>query len=218
MTNSTSFPPATDLGVADPRRLLDRGFDIATTTLEGVTADQLELPTPCDDMDVRRLQQHLVMVGKRVACAGRGEDPQTWPVESTDLADDEVLDAWRTAMTGARQAWSDDALLTRETRVPWAVLSGSEAVAIYLAELLTHTWDLAQATGQSPAWDDDAVALATVAMHSQLPLADRTPIWEAAKASLPADVEWEAPFGPAVEVPDDAPAIDRLVAWTGRRP
>jgi hypothetical protein len=63
------------------------------------------------------------------------------------------------------------------------------------------------------------VAVADAAIHAQLPVADREPMWEAAKAAMPPGVEWtEDPFGHAVDVPDDAPAIDRLVAWNGRDP
>ena len=43
-------------------------------------------------------------------------------------------------------------------------------------------------------------------------------MWEEAKAQLPADYAWEDPFGPAIQVRDDAPLIERLVAWNGRTP
>lgn len=62
------------------------------------------------------------------------------------------------------------------------------------------------------------LAVADAAIRSQLPLADRTPIWEAAKVSLSPGTDWEDPFGNAVDVPDDAPLIDGLVAWNGRHP
>jgi hypothetical protein len=81
-----------------------------------------------------------------------------------------------------------------------------------------HTWDRARATGQSPEWNDEVLATSLGAIHAQLPMADRTPMWEATKAMLPPEVPWEDPFANAVEVADDAPMIDRLVAWNGRTP
>ena len=78
--------------------------------------------------------------------------------------------------------------------------------------------DLARATGQEVAWDDGALACSWEAINFQLPEADRTPQWDAAKAYLPPDVPWEDPFANAVDVADDAPLIDKLVAWNGRTP
>ena len=62
------------------------------------------------------------------------------------------------------------------------------------------------------------IAFADAAIHAQLPVADRREMWASFAASLPPGAEWEDPFGPAVDVPEEAPPIDRLVAWNGRRP
>lgn len=215
---TTTNPPATtDHLDTDPRELFARAVDVAGTTIEGVTPDQLPLPA-LPGMTVRDLFEHLVMVLRRVACAGRGEPVQNWPVDAADVADDGFAEAWRATARDVEAAWADDAVLARPTELPWGTFSGAEALGVYLNELTVHTWDLARATGQQPAWDDAVVAAADAAIHAQLPTADRTAIWEAAKAGLPPGYPWEDPFGPAVEVPDDAPAIDRLVAWNGRQP
>jgi hypothetical protein len=91
-------------------------------------------------------------------------------------------------------------------------------LAVYASEITVHTWDLSQATGRPPRWDDDVLAFADAALRAQLPVADRTEMWAAARAALPPGIPFEEPFGPAVDVPADASPIDRLVAWTGRRP
>jgi hypothetical protein len=59
---------------------------------------------------------------------------------------------------------------------------------------------------------------ALAAMYEELPLADRTPIWDAARAAMPAGIPWSPPFAHAVAVPDDAALLTRVVAWSGRRP
>jgi uncharacterized protein (TIGR03086 family) len=218
--NPTTAPLPTDPAPFpddDPRAVIGRGVALAGAVIAATRADQLAEPTPTD-MNVREMLEHLVMVLRRVACAGRGDDPFTWPIDADDVPDDGFADAWRAAAHDVQAAWSDDALLDRPTALPWGTFPGREALDIYTNEITVHTWDLAQGTGRQPAWDESVLAVANRAIHDQLPIADRTPIWEAAKQSLPPDIEWEDPFGPAIEVPDDAPMIDRLVAWNGRQP
>ena len=99
---------------------------------------------------------------------------------------------------------------------------GAHVLAIYVNEVIVHTWDLATATGQHPTWHDADVELALAAIRRELPDADRTAMWEAVRSSLPAEVlaaaPWSDPFANAVEVPDTARPVERLVAWQGRRP
>jgi uncharacterized protein (TIGR03086 family) len=125
---------------------------------------------------------------------------------------------WRAAAVRVDEAWSDDAKLTQTVVLPWATMTGAEVLAMYVSEITTHTWDVAQATGQHPEWDDAVCQLALDAMHRDLPMADRTPMWEEFKANAPANFQFDPPFANAVAVPSDAPLIERLVAWTGRRP
>jgi uncharacterized protein (TIGR03086 family) len=217
-TTSAPHPASTDHLDDDPRAVFGRAVALAGTAIEGVDPSQLHDPTPVD-MDVRELQEHLVMVLRRVACAGRGQSPWEWPIDAADVDDDGFAAAWQAAARDVEVAWADDALLERPTELPWGTFSGAEVLGVYTNELTVHTWDLAKGTGQEPQWDAAVVAVADAAIHAQLPVADRAPMWEAAKAAMPPGVEWtEDPFGPAVEVPDDAPAIDRLVAWNGRQP
>ncbi|MEA2686905.1 MAG: hypothetical protein QOE93_2100 [Actinomycetota bacterium] len=70
-------------------------------------------------------------------------------------------------------------------------------------EYLGHGWDLATATDQThPATEEQAEAA--------LARAEQT---------LPAQYRGDGmPFGHAVDVPDTAPAIDRLAAFLGRTP
>lgn len=216
--NTPAAPADADvLEPDDPRRHFATAVTTVAEVLTAVRSDQYELPTPCEGMAVGALQEHLVMVLRRVACAGRGEPVQSWPADAADVAPGEWLDAWRSAAHDVQSAWGDD-VLERPTDLPWGVYTGTEVLGVYTNELSVHAWDLAAATGLEPAWDVPSLEFALEAIHAQLPMADRAPMWAETRAQLPPGFPWEDPFGPAVPVSDDAPLIDRLVAWNGREP
>ena len=73
-------------------------------------------------------------------------------------------------------------------------------IQMRITETLIHGWDLARATGQTPAFPE-AIAEQTLA-NMRLTLADR-----------PRDPRG---FGMEQPVPADAPAIDRLAGFVGR--
>ena len=90
--NDTTDAPTTsarplvgELPADDPRLAMAKAVAVAGGVLDAVRPDQLDLPTPCDGVDVHRLRCHLVMVLRRIAAAGRGLPLAEWPVEE-DLA------------------------------------------------------------------------------------------------------------------------------------
>src|SRR6266581_4808384 len=85
-----------------------------------------------------------------------------------------------------------------------ADLPGEVAGLVALDEVVVHGWDVARATGQP--YECDASSLEAVhAFVSQF----SEPGQEAARSGL---------FGPVVEVPDEAPLLDRVIGLTGRDP
>jgi uncharacterized protein (TIGR03086 family) len=198
----------------DPRVVLDRAIATGATVIARVRPDQLTAPTPCSEMDVRTMLGHLVAVLDRIAALGQGEDP--FAVTETHAPDDGWPDAWTTSARRAADAWRDDAVLDRPMTLPWIQGSGAEVLASYFSELTVHTWDLAIATGQQPDWDDTVVT-AALAARDILPAQNRRALFEEISAAMGLD-EVAIPFAEAVPIPDDAPAIDRLVAWNGRDP
>lgn len=201
---------------ADPRTTFADAVALATAVIERVAPNQLGNATPCDDLDVAGLLGHLVVVLRRVAALGRGDDPfgagVMAPVEGG------FARAWMAAAREVDEAWAEDAVLDRTMRLPWAERSGAAMLVSYLNEVTVHTWDLANATGQRPAWDPQIVSLAFDGIRF-LPGENRAAMFEALRAGLPPERRnFADPFADAVPVPDDAPLIDRLVAWNGRRP
>jgi uncharacterized protein (TIGR03086 family) len=75
---------------------------------------------------------------------------------------------------------------------------------VALNELVIHGWDVARATGQP--FDCGTKALEAC--------------WELLAERATADQEAgdDDPFGPVVDVPADAPLLDRLIGLSGRKP
>jgi uncharacterized protein (TIGR03086 family) len=216
-----------------PRALLTRALGLATDVVATVGLDQLDNPTPCRDFDVRQILEHLVDVVERLGEigreTGRGGDLTTRPAVVRYVHDEEWLPAFCDAAAEAIDAWADDAVLDSVVELPWSVGSGRTTLALYLNEVTVHTWDLARATGQHPAWDDDVVGLALDAVRA-LTEGARLTAFDAGGTTI--GEEWDdapdrpgeppappvEPFGPAFELDTAAPLIDRLVAWNGRQP
>jgi uncharacterized protein (TIGR03086 family) len=226
METETLIPTTTSstTTITDPRPLFVAAVDIATPIIAGVRADQFELPSPCHNFTVKGLLDHLVFVLHRVATIGRGEDAFS-PGSLGDPAAEHLVSGawdyeadWLAAADSVDDVWSDDALLDTTVVLPWATMTGAEMLAMYVSEITTHTWDIATATGQQARWDDAVCQLSLDTMHRDLPMADRTPMWDAFRATVPTNLQFDAPFANAVAVSSDAPLIDQLVAWTGRQP
>ena len=203
-TTTTTVQPG--LAPDDPRLAFAKAIALGGTVVAGVRADQMELPTPCDGMNVRQLCGHVIAALQRLAAVARGdEDPfggSSHPIVAA-VAGDQWSGAWTDAAHDVQAAWTDPALLEAMLTLPFATLPGAVVVGIYTSEVTVHSWDLAKATGQQPAWDDEVIASALAVMRVGLPAEPRG---------------GELPFGAVVRVPADAPMIDQLVAWNGRDP
>jgi uncharacterized protein (TIGR03086 family) len=220
-SNTTSQPvaPSVLLGDEDPRALFARAVALGTAVVGTVRPHQLDDPTPCDQYDVRQLLGHMIEVLRRVAAIGRGDNPFALPSVDAGTTGDVWLDAWRAAAHEVQAAWSDDATLTKVVVLPWSEASGGETLLGFVNEVTVHTWDLATSIGQRPAWDDRIVETAFAAIRKTLPAEGRAALFAAISAGMPTELRPSAPpFAEAVDVANDAPAIDRLVAWSGRQP
>jgi uncharacterized protein (TIGR03086 family) len=165
--------------------------------VDGVTARQWALPTPCEDMDVAGLVVHVVGGLEQFAAVGAGE-PTEPPAEHPG-AD---AGAYRSASEKMLDAWSRPGVIDRVYPMDWGETPGEMLMGFSLIEQVVHGWDLARATGQTPRFPPDVVAATLRLAHDYDDESIRVP----------------GMFGPAVPVADDAPALDRLAAFLGRRP
>ncbi len=204
--------------ITDPRPNFTKAVSIARDVIGSVRPDQLDDATPCDEFTVRELVGHMIGAVQRIADAGVGRSPFDAPRLVAGLADHKWQAAFDAQAAAAEQVWSDDTVLTADLNLGFAVLPGFVSLMIYANELTVHTWDLARATGQRPNWDADVLEMAYGVMQQALPAEGRAERFAAAAASVPAGQPFDVPFRPAVVVADDAPMIDRLVAFNGRQP
>jgi len=183
-------------------------LDLAPTVAEaarvvaGVRDDQLTGPTPCTEMSVAALLDHLDGLALAFRLAAEKAPAGGAPEPSADKL---TLD-WRTRIPARLDelaaAWREPDAWDGETEVGGVQMPGDAAALVGLNEGLVHGWDLAVATGQ-PYRPDPAAVAACLEM-----VGDR---------SDPAN-EPEGLFGPVVPVPADAPAFERLLGQTGRNP
>ena len=215
----TETTPSLPFAADDPRGVFLRAWAVATEVARAVAPDDTGRPSPCEEFDAAEVQAHLLSVGHRVAALGRGDDPFSVGEGVAEVPDDDWAAAFASAGADVAAAWADDGLLARTITLPWAEAPGAGILSMYVSEIVVHTWDLARATGQSPTWEDDVVETGFAALQIGLPDEGRIEAFEAARANMPEGAEdFTYPFAEAVAVDDDASAIDRLVAWSGRDP
>jgi len=79
--------------------LHEQALDETARLVDGVRPDQMGLPTPCSDWDVRALLAHLVGGNARYAALARGEPLRRGPAQgggpAADLLGDDPADAYR---------------------------------------------------------------------------------------------------------------------------
>ncbi len=169
-----------------------------TVTVEGVAPDAWDNPAPVEGWVARDVVGHLVEWFPEFLEGSTGIALPAGP----SVADDPV-GAWR-VQTDAVQALLDDReVAERQHDFPHMGPMSLEQVIdmIYIADVFMHRWDLARATGQDETLDAERCA----AMYEGM-----VPMDEVLRQS--------GQYGPRVEVPDDADAQTKLLAFIGRTP
>ena len=187
-------------GINDPRPMLIRALDQTQQLMDTVAPDELQLPTPCPEYDVRTLLGHLLSVVGRIDLALTGGNALDIP-SITEGAD--LMGTWKERRARLDATLADDAVLDQICKLPWGTLPGAAAIAAYTGELTTHSWDLAKATDRVDQLDDSLATYVLPLVHQFIPADPRG---------------GHVPFGPVVPVAEDASPYDQLAAWQGRQP
>ncbi len=162
----------------------------AARTVQNVHADQLGQPTPCTEWDVRELLNHLIFwTSYSLEARANGESASDDLMNHDFAADPGFAAGYRAQLDRALAAWENPAK------------PDADVLALNIAELVLHGWDLAVATGQRYAIDDAtaAVALRAVAANAEM--------YRQYKG-----------FADPVEVPADASPLDQVLGLSGRDP
>jgi uncharacterized protein (TIGR03086 family) len=159
-----------------------------------ISRDELSKSTPCSEYDVMQLTDHLLSA---ITFAGGFADADL-PERDTDASVEEqiisaarpALDAWRRRGLGGTVTFASEEL------------PGTFGPSVLTLEFLVHGWDYAAATGH-PLNVAEWLAEYTLGLAKRL-------ITPQGRATVG--------FDEPVAVPDDAPALDQLIAFTGRDP
>jgi uncharacterized protein (TIGR03086 family) len=176
--------------------------DRMTNLLASVSEDQFEQPTPCPDIRLGDLVDHVGGLTTGFIAVARKTTSGTEAPRRPDAANLEA--GWRDRLTRdlatLAEAWRDPAAWEGMTSAAGVPLPGPVAGLVALDELLVHGWDIAVAIGRpyEPSVEEVEAATSFVAAFD-----------------APRDGNL---FGPVVPVPDDASALDHLLGLTGRDP
>lgn len=184
------------------RPLMVRAVETSNAVVRGIEPEMMDRPTPCPEFDVRTLLGHLsgwmteparAAALKQPNTGAPGEDftPESGWAESLTERTHATAEAW-----SAPDAWEGTASLSGDMQMPAETIGG-----LVFAEFLLHGWDLAMASGQGYALDDD---LAEALFGQVSSMADMGRRYGA--------------FGPEVPVPASASPADRALGLAGRDP
>jgi uncharacterized protein (TIGR03086 family) len=132
----------------DPLVAHQRAQDVFAGILANVGPDQFGASTPCSEWTIRDLIEHVIGGNEYV---GRWADT---PVEPQARPDD-VIAAHRTAAAAAQGIFAAPDGMSTMFNLPFGQLPGQVFVGIRTADVLTHAWDLAAASGQSTDLDPE---------------------------------------------------------------
>ncbi|MFC7387140.1 TIGR03086 family metal-binding protein [Sphaerisporangium rhizosphaerae] len=159
--------------------------------LRGISEDDLGKSTPCTDFTVGRLEAHLLgSLTSLTSLAGS----TLVPASAGDL-ESRIAGAAQQAM----ETWMERGIEGTVQAGPQE-LPATIAASILSVEFLVHAWDFASATGQKVAVSDE-VATYVLGLAEQI---------------ITPEQRERVGFDPAIPISGNAPAMDRLIAFTGR--
>ncbi len=178
---------------------LEAAIASTRSVLAGVTADQLDLDSPCREWKVRDVVNHIVGGQYFFASALKGEAPGG---DAPDFASGDFVAAFD---EGARQCvagFQADGAMEKIVSLPFGDMPGAAVAGLATVDTFTHGWDVAKATGQDTDLDPPLAAQLLEQSKMMIQPAFR-------------DEEGHV-FGPEQQASDDAPDADKLAAFLGR--
>ena len=147
---------------------------------------------------MRALVNHIVHDLQLFAESTRGG---RWRARDDDAIGADWVGAYRDAGRSLVAAWSEEGALEGTIELPFGTFPAAWRIGQHVSDLVVHGWDVAKATEQAADFDRE--------------LSEYSLQW--AKENLRPEFRGRG-FGPEVSAPEDAPLLDRLVAFFGRDP
>jgi uncharacterized protein (TIGR03086 family) len=177
-----------------------RALDGFEAVLAGVAPGRWDAPSPCQGWCAADVAGHVIGDLRAVEAYATGRQEADGAADPRSAAGNDPVAAWRAARADM-MAVLGPAALARPVPLPWGGQTPlGEFLERYLAEILVHTWDLAQATGQAAGLDP---ALVSDALE---PARQFAPVLRASDM-----------VGPERAVVEEADDLTRLLAIFGRR-
>lgn len=173
--------------------------------LMGVTTGDLSAPTPCPDWTVGDLLDHVMGLSlaftqaarKTTDAPGSGSPP---PEPSAANLPPHWRSRTPVLLEELATAWKEPSAWTGTARVGGVTMPATELGVVAMNEIVMHSWDLAQATGQEMA-ADPRILEALIDMLSQGP----------AEGS-------DGLFGPRVDPDSEDGLLEQALRLAGRDP
>jgi uncharacterized protein (TIGR03086 family) len=191
---SSDLRPGPDSPPTDELASAEAALGALQHVLHPISRDELSNSTPCTEYDVMQLTDHLMNSITLLGGAAGAEPPER---NSEDSVERQIVGAARPALDAWHRRGLTDTVTIGTNEIP-----ATFAVSILTVEFLVHGWDYATATTHPI---DVAESLADYVLG----LAHKV-ITPQGRATVG--------FDDPVAVPDDAPPMDRLIAYTGRDP
>jgi uncharacterized protein (TIGR03086 family) len=177
----------------DSSELLDmyaRASDWTNEKVKGAVSD-LDAPTPCEGWDVRTLLNHMLETQQFFVRSAKGQQASPPSPEPPELVGDDPVGDFDAARAETLRTFGR----------PGVIDQTGPTLGIAFSDQLLHGWDLAQASNQDATMPDGLPEAAFQMIHGRFTDEQRVGV-----------------FKPALPVPNDSPAQDKLLAYTGRDP
>jgi uncharacterized protein (TIGR03086 family) len=170
--------------------MYERASEWTTSKVAGAT-QKLDARTPCDQWDVRTLLNHMLDTKNYFVGAARGEEVSPPGQNPPDLLGDDPLADFERGRSEMLSTYG----------APGVIEKTGPSLGIAFSDQLLHGWDLAKATDQDATMPDGLPEAAFEMIHGRF-----------------TDDQRKGVFKPEVDVPANASAQDKLLAYTGRKP
>jgi uncharacterized protein (TIGR03086 family) len=191
---SSDLRPGPDSPPTDELASAEAALGALQHVLHPISRDELSKSTPCSEYDVMALTDHLL---NSITLLGGAAGAQLPERDSDDSVERQVVGAARPALDAWHRRGLDGTVTLGPNELPATFAAG-----ILTLEFLVHGWDYAAAT-KHPINVAESLADYTLGL---------------ARKVINPETRAAVGFEDPVVVPDDAPALDQLIAYTGRNP